>query len=87
MGEKTTCDHCGSGFDLQTVKAQFDHYYAGSADWKYDQVIYGRLCRDCADTDVENRWMAGTLEAADGPPPGPDEMPDVMKLVRRTFPR
>ena len=77
----TLCDRCGDTFDLEEVSADFDHYYAGSSDWKYDQVISERLCGDCAETDAEDRWMAGTLEAADGPPPSAD----VMKPILRKF--
>ncbi|WP_344951690.1 hypothetical protein [Terrabacter ginsenosidimutans] len=65
----TVCDRCERKFDLDEVKAEFDRYYTGSADWKYDQVFSECLCADCAETDAESRWMGDALKAADGPPP------------------
>jgi hypothetical protein len=72
------CPRCGTTFDVEKTRASFDHYYADSAGWKWDD-LQQRLCRECAESDVETRWMDGKLDAADGPPPSADEMADVMK--------
>jgi hypothetical protein len=77
---KRTAPRCGTTFDVEATRADFDHYYADSAGWKWDDLPQ-RLCRECAESDVETRWMDGTLDAADGPPPSADEMAGVMKTI------
>lgn len=63
------CTRCGTEFDVDEVRSRFNHYYAGSADWDYDRDVAAHICLDCAEEDVENRWMDGKLNAADGDPP------------------
>jgi hypothetical protein len=72
------CPGCGMTYDVEETRAGFDHNYADSAGWKWDDLPQ-RLCRECAERDAEDRWMAGELEAADGPPPSADRMADLMK--------
>ena len=79
------CPRCGTAFDVAETRANFDRYYSGSAEWKWDDLPE-RMCSECADTDVEDRWMAGTLDAADGPPPSEEAMKDVWKKIRTMFP-
>lgn len=74
------CPRCGTTFDVEETRAGFDHYYAESAGWKWDDLPQ-RLCRECAESDVETRWMDGTLDAADGPPPSADEMADDIRRL------
>lgn len=74
------CPRCFQLFDPKEAKASFNHYYRDSSGWQYDVVIAEPLCSDCASSDAEERWMAGTLDAADGPPPSPSE---IKKLRRR----
>ncbi len=79
-GKRMECPRCFQTFDLDEARASFNHQYSGSSDWQYDAVISEPLCWDCASTDADERWMEGTLEAADGPPPSPSEL---KKLRRR----
>ena len=78
------CPRCGTTFDVEETRAGFDHYYADSAGWKWDDLTQ-RLCRECAESDVETRWMDGRLDAADGPPPSADVMANVMKTIWKKF--
>ena len=72
------CPECGETYDVEETRAGFDHYYADSSGWKWDDLPQP-LCRECAERDAEARWMAGTVEAADGPPPSEDRMAELMK--------
>jgi len=75
------CPKCFEHFDVDAAAASFDAYYADSAEWKYFDVFPSeRLCFNCADEEASSCWMAGDLEAANGPPlPGGE----VKKLRKR----
>lgn len=76
------CPHCFEPFDLDEASARFDSYFAESAMWRYFDVFpTERLCFNCADAEAGSRWMAGELEAADGPPPTGSEL----KKLQRKF--
>lgn len=82
------CPRCGTTFNVEETRANFDHHYAGSAEWKWDDLPE-RLCWNCADEDVLSRWKDGTLVAADGPPPSAEESADMMRrfgLADQRFP-
>jgi len=83
----TLCDRCGDTFDLEEVRGDFDHHYAGSSNWTYDQVVSGRLCASCAEDDATSRWMSGQLDADDGPPPSGSEMADAWRIIGKLFGR
>ena len=59
------CTRCGKHFSVGNARTSFNHYYSGSAEWDYDNDLSERLCFDCATDDADDRWMDGTLEAAD----------------------
>ncbi|GGA40658.1 hypothetical protein [Psychrobacillus lasiicapitis] len=63
------CPRCGEHFNVSETRSWFNYYYSGSAEWNYDNDLSERLCKDCAEDDVNSRWMDGTLKAADGDPP------------------
>ena len=67
------CPRCGTDFDVSEARSSFDHYFSGSAEWKYDDLYAEPLCRECAENDAEDRWMDGTLKAADGDPSVEDQ--------------
>lgn len=67
------CPRCGKHFKVSETRSGFNHYYNGSAEWDYDNDLLERLCEDCAEDDVESRWMDGTLKAADGDPSPEDQ--------------
>jgi hypothetical protein len=75
---KERCAGCRKIFDVEEARRGFNHYYADSAKWKWDDLPQ-RLCRDCAEEEVEARWMAGDLAAADGPPPSAERMKELSR--------
>ena len=76
-----TCTRCSQSYDLDESKASFDHYYAGSSDWKYDDVVSTDMCADCASEDADDRWTAGELDAADGSPPLSGDLGDAWRKI------
>ncbi len=63
------CRSCGRRFSKETEREKFNHLYSGSSNWDYDRDTPGDLCATCAENYCNDEWMAGNLEADDGPAP------------------
>lgn len=84
-GQRLECPRCFQMFDLDEAETSFNHYYSGSADWQYDDVISEPMCADCASTEADERWMNRGLKAADGPPPSGDQLANAVKSIWKRF--